>query len=512
MKRVAIYSRKSKETDKGESIKNQIQMCKDYFNKQYDECIFETFEDEGFSGGNTNRPEFQKMMLLAQHNKFDIVAVYKIDRIARNIIDFMNTFDILQRNEVSLVSITEGFDPNTPAGMMMMTMMAGFAEMERMNIAQRVKDNMLELAKLGRWSGGTPPTGYRSIEMCYDGKIAVYLEIVPELSEKIKMIFENIANGYTTFYVAKLFNMPNKTIYNIIQNPVYCKSDELSKLYLEKLGYTVYGDLTGKGYLPYNRRPRKKNGKKEYNYKDMFVSVSEHEGIVNSKTWIDANEAMISRGGNAHPRVSSKTFLAHLVKCKCGGGMHVDVSSHVKKDGSRLIYFRCSRKKYDKEICDSTRINILKLESDVLELLKEFGNNKTLLEKYINKVSNSDNNYDDEINKLKKSINKNKSSLNNLTEKLILLNDSAAKLIADKINEISNKINEENEKLFLLEAKKLSSSTNNELNVDALQKAISTLLSNWNNLSLEDKQIGIRRIIKEIKWVGGKDFKVVLNT
>lgn len=62
MKRIAIYSRKSKETDTGESIKNQIQMCKEYFLRKNEDCIFETFIDEGFSGGNTNRPEFQRMI------------------------------------------------------------------------------------------------------------------------------------------------------------------------------------------------------------------------------------------------------------------------------------------------------------------------------------------------------------------------------------------------------------------------------------------------------------------
>ena len=72
MKRIAIYSRKSRETDTGESIKNQIQMCKDYFLKQNDKYTFEIFQDEGFSGGNTNRPEFQRMMLFAKQKKFDI--------------------------------------------------------------------------------------------------------------------------------------------------------------------------------------------------------------------------------------------------------------------------------------------------------------------------------------------------------------------------------------------------------------------------------------------------------
>ena len=86
MKKIAIYSRKSKETDTGESIKNQINICKEYFLRQYDQCTFEIFEDEGFSGGNTNRPAFKRMMQLAEHKQFDIIAAYKIDRIIASFI------------------------------------------------------------------------------------------------------------------------------------------------------------------------------------------------------------------------------------------------------------------------------------------------------------------------------------------------------------------------------------------------------------------------------------------
>ena len=62
MIRIAIYSRKSVETDTGESIKNQIAICKRYFERENEKCKFEIFEDEGFSGGNTHRPDFQRMM------------------------------------------------------------------------------------------------------------------------------------------------------------------------------------------------------------------------------------------------------------------------------------------------------------------------------------------------------------------------------------------------------------------------------------------------------------------
>jgi len=60
--RIAIYSRKSKFTGKGESVENQIQMCKEYAQQHFESNIFYEYEDEGFSGGNTERPQFQKML------------------------------------------------------------------------------------------------------------------------------------------------------------------------------------------------------------------------------------------------------------------------------------------------------------------------------------------------------------------------------------------------------------------------------------------------------------------
>ena len=59
---IAIYSRKSKFTSKGESIENQIQLCKDYAITHFEDVEFRIYEDEGFSGGNTDRPQFQQLL------------------------------------------------------------------------------------------------------------------------------------------------------------------------------------------------------------------------------------------------------------------------------------------------------------------------------------------------------------------------------------------------------------------------------------------------------------------
>ena len=72
---IAIYSRKSRYTGKGESIGNQIDLCREYIRTHYGDAAAEhavVFEDEGFSGGNLNRPDFKKMMTAAKERKIQV--------------------------------------------------------------------------------------------------------------------------------------------------------------------------------------------------------------------------------------------------------------------------------------------------------------------------------------------------------------------------------------------------------------------------------------------------------
>lgn len=97
---IAIYSRKSRYTGKGESIGNQIDLCREYIRTHYGDTAAEhavVFEDEGFSGGNLNRPDFKKMMTAAKDRKFKAIVVYRLDRISRNISDFSSLIEELGR-------------------------------------------------------------------------------------------------------------------------------------------------------------------------------------------------------------------------------------------------------------------------------------------------------------------------------------------------------------------------------------------------------------------------------
>ena len=197
-RKYAIYARKSKFTAKGESINQQIDRCKLHLssmNVAEEDIII--FEDEGYSGGNTDRPQFKEMMDMCEDNKIQCVICYKLDRISRSVSDFTNTFNNLEKHNIRFISVSDGLNgTNSPMDKAMIQLVAVFAELERNIIAERIIDNMTELAQKGRWLGGTTPTGYKSVETFgstnKEGKVhyARKLEIVPEEMELIKRIYK----------------------------------------------------------------------------------------------------------------------------------------------------------------------------------------------------------------------------------------------------------------------------------------------------------------------------------
>ena len=141
-KQYVIYSRKSKFTGKGESIENQIELCRQYIAMHFGEDAAENvlvYEDEGFSGGNLERPQFKKMMKDSQKIAFAAIVVYRLDRISRNIGDFAKLIEDLGDRHIDFISIREQFDTSSPMGRAMMYIASVFSQLERETIAERIR-------------------------------------------------------------------------------------------------------------------------------------------------------------------------------------------------------------------------------------------------------------------------------------------------------------------------------------------------------------------------------------
>lgn len=229
--KLAIYSRKSKYTGKGEAIENQIEMCRNYINSHFEgvqESDIVVFEDEGFSGKTTARPQFLKMMAEARAGGFDYIVCYRLDRISRSVSDFSTLIEELNDHKISFICIKEQFDTSTPMGRAMMYIASVFAQLERETIAERVRDNMLMLARTGRWLGGSTPTGFTSEkneEFIMDGKVKTSCKLIWDSTEIeiVKLICSKYMelqsiSGVSKFLIKEQIKSRNGKFFSLLWN------------------------------------------------------------------------------------------------------------------------------------------------------------------------------------------------------------------------------------------------------------------------------------------------------
>ena len=101
-----IYARYSSDNQREESIEGQLRECQAFAEKN-DITILNTYIDRAFSAKTDNRPEFQHMIADSKKEMFDVVLVWKYDRFARNRLDSLLYKQLLQRNNIKLISVTE---------------------------------------------------------------------------------------------------------------------------------------------------------------------------------------------------------------------------------------------------------------------------------------------------------------------------------------------------------------------------------------------------------------------
>lgn len=514
--KAAIYSRKSKFTGKGESIENQVQMCIEHA-KTVGITEYEIYEDEGFSGGNTDRPKFQKMLLDAKAKKFDVLICYRLDRISRNIADFSNLINELQNLSIGFISIREQFDTSTPMGRAMMYIASVFAQLERETIAERVRDNMLELAKSGRWLGGNPPIGFKSEKITYlDGEYKerslVQLTPVEEELEFIKFIYNKYEELGSVHQVRKYFLQNNiktknnkdysmRVLADTLRNPTYVRANNDVLDYLKSKEMNVVGETNNKnGILVYNKKDKNSKLKDK---DEWIAAVAKHEGIIDATRWLRIQETLDKNGFKKAMGTSKVALLTGLIRCKkCGSPMRITYG-RTNKDGSKHHYYACDMKFASGGTrCINKNLNGAKSEEIIIDKIKELTKNKGMLIKELKKTQNelkssSDKN---EIKILNKKITDNESSIKNLVKQLSQNKNSvASQYIITEIENLSNETEELKSNLEKLKNKNSEveiAEVDLELIINNLSKFAELIDKSDNN----QKKYLISSIVDTIYW------------
>lgn len=150
MKKVAIYARVST-TDKGQDIDTQLFPLKEFIERRGWE-LSKVYSDQ-MSGSKESRPALKDLMKDAHKRKFDCVLVFRFDRFARSTKQLINALETFNSLGIDFVSFQESIDTTTPAGQMMFTIIASFAQFERSIIQERVKAGLIKAKAKGKKLG-----------------------------------------------------------------------------------------------------------------------------------------------------------------------------------------------------------------------------------------------------------------------------------------------------------------------------------------------------------------------
>jgi DNA invertase Pin-like site-specific DNA recombinase len=149
--RVALYGRVST-LDKGQDVNLQLNELRE-FSERRGWKIAGDYVDNGVSGAKESRPELNRLIADAKKCKFDVIAVWKLDRFGRSLKHLVMTLADLESLGIAFVSLRDGFDLSTPSGRLMFQIIGAMGEFERNLIRERVKAGMAHAKAKGRRLG-----------------------------------------------------------------------------------------------------------------------------------------------------------------------------------------------------------------------------------------------------------------------------------------------------------------------------------------------------------------------
>lgn len=532
MTRIFIYSRKSRMSEKGESIKNQIEMCTEYISKSYDNPEFTIFEDEGFTGGNTDRPGFTSMLKEIKRKHADVVICYKLDRISRSVSDFSGILEVLNKYEVAFISVKEHFDTSTPIGRAMMYISSVFAQLERETIAERIRDNMKKLARTGRWLGGRTPTGftYTNVEYLDENMNKKKLcKLVPDDDElkTVKLLFEKYLElgsqskviTYTMLNNIKTRNdakFCTRSIRNILSNPVYVKSDENIYYYYSKLNCDIVNDISefnGNGLLLTNKyNQSNKTCISVNNSNEWVIAIGAHVGVIEPDIFLQVQKLLKVNEDKAPRRdTSTVALVSSLIICPdCGSKMTVSHRARNNKNGKLHYYYNCRLKMESKcTLCNSKNLNGTNTDIAIIEEMKKFSSLKRsdFLIELKDQNSNGSNKINDCINRravIENEIKDLDTKIQTLTCQLSEnSNSSAFKYIIAQIEIFDNNIHKLKNELISIQ-NNLEDISINALNADMVYERLISFSNNVDNMDFEEKKVYIRELVERIEIIDGQ--------
>lgn len=354
--RAVIYARFSSDNQREESIDAQVRAIREYAKKNSIVVVGE-YIDKAKSAMTDNRPEFLRMVSDSAKGGFDLVLVHKLDRFARNRQDSIGYRMELKKHGVSLISVLEYLDDESPESLILESVLEAMAEYYSKNLAREVNKGMKENALKGLHTGGIPPLGYD-----LDPKTKM-LVINEKEAEAVRLTFKMFNEGYGYSSINEELNrlgyktkagrsFNNNSLTNVVRNEKYT-------------GVYVFNKLTSKDYRG------KRNGN-SYKDADEVIRV---EGVVpeiiSKEEFLRAQTKINSR---KHSRAANNAKEVYLLSGKivCGEckGAYAGGRKYAGRNKNLQVTYRCITRK-SKHACTNKEIRREYIETFVLDALSK---------------------------------------------------------------------------------------------------------------------------------------------
>ena len=479
--RCAIYTRKSTEDgleQEYNTLDAQWDSCENYIKSQASrgwEVIPTHYDDGGFTGANTERPSFNRLITDVKAGLIDTVVVYKVDRLSRSLADFANMMELFNKHGVSFVSVTQYFDTSSSIGRMTLNILITFAQFEREMISERIRDKIASSRQKGKYMGGQPILGYDVI----DKKLVI--------NENEKYQIQKIYNFY----------LNNRSISEIVDT-------------INNWGWTTKQWKTKRGHLsggkPFNKQVLYtilKNplyiGKIRHHDK---IYDGEHEGIITEELF-DKVQELLKKNRVNHTNTNRKridSMLRGILFCSsCGSKM---IKTYTKKDNKKYTYYTCLNAiKNGKKKCVNKSVPSAKLDEFVINHIREITVNPEFLSSFMEAFSKQK-----ELDLVNI-----KTELKTLTVKLASYQIERDRMALDNnlthieaLTRTSEQLEKVTNRIKYLETKR-NILMNTDLNAGDITVSLNKFFPIWDTLTLIEQNRILDKLFDQILWDGNSE-------
>lgn len=458
MKRVALYIRVStaRQDQEGYSIPLQKERLIAYC-KAKGWVVAGMFVDPGHSGSSMDRPGLVNLMEGISAGKYDVVLVYKLDRLSRSQKDTLYLIeDIFMANGVDFVSMQESFDTTTIYGRAMVGILSVFAQMERETITERTLMGRAGRAEEGLWhGGGTDPIGYDYI----DGELVVN----EAEAEQVRMVYGFYAEGHSVTEISRRMDgyrtkhgdwSHTSTVGNVLDNPLYA-------------GTVHFDGATGRG---------------------------RHTAIVDKETdsRVKARRARLKR---AEASGDSAFLLTGLIYCASCGARYFPN----KRPNGRVVYSCHSRAKKNKKMikdptCMAPHIPVEELDAMVEAKVLHLAANPSEVDEIIKKRAAEDGSSDTGLKS---------GEYERLTDEINRLMDLLQNDALASVSEVADRIGQAHAERMRL-VPEVRADVPKQYDVNGLRSVLRDVAFGWKDADIRGRRVLLFQLVDSVRINGGE--------